>query len=171
MKKGQAYPSSYLSQEDVRAAPIRATIEDVRIETIGKEDPPAEKPVMHFREEGLKPFVLNQTNWQTVEEAYGEESDAWKERPIELYHDPGVMFGREKVGGVRVRVPSGAAPLALADAVAEALKLGKTRDDLLAALKARGLKGYSATKDGPAARAVLAGWAGTEPTVEDTIPF
>jgi len=170
VKKSQAYPSSYLSQEDVKPAPIRATIEDVRIETVGKEDPPAEKPVMHFREEGLKPFVLNQTNWQTIEEAYGEESDAWRGKPIELYHDPGVMFGREKVGGVRVRVPSGAAPLALADAVAEALRLGKTRDELVAALKARGLKGYAPAKDSEAARAILAEWA-EERATDETIPF
>jgi len=170
MKKSQAYPSSYLSQEDVKPAPIRATIEDVRIETVGKEDPPAEKPVMHFREEGLKPFVLNQTNWQTIEEAYGEESDAWRGKPIELYHDPGVMFGREKVGGVRVRIPSGTEPLGLAEAAAEALKLGKTKDDLVAALKARGLKGYSPAKDSAVARAVLASWE-EERAVDETVPF
>jgi len=170
VKKSQAYPSSYLSQEDVRAAPIRATIQDVRIETVGKEDPPAEKPVMHFREKSLKPFVLNQTNWQTVEDAYGEDSDDWREKPIELYHDPGVMFGREKVGGVRIRVPSSAVPLSLAEAAAEALKLGKTRDDLVAALKARGLRGYNPSSDSATARAVLTAWA-EEAATDETIPF
>jgi len=171
MRREQAFPSSYLSQEDVRAGPVRRIIDDVRIETVGQGERETEKPVMHFREKDTKPFVVNLTNWTTIEASYGPDSDGWRGRPLELYLDPGVKFGRETVGGVRVRIPSGAAPLALADAVAEALKLGRTRDDFLAALKARGLKGYSATKDAATARTILADWAGAEPAFEDTIPF
>ena len=169
MKKGQAYPSSYLAQDDVREGPIRATIADVRIETIGGGDRAEEKPVMHFQEEKLKTFVLNQTNWAAIEEAYGPESDGWKGKPIELYLDPGVKFGRETVGGVRVRVPSREAVLSMEEALAQALKVGKTRDDFVAALKAKGLKGYTPAKDSAIAREVLAAWEADK--LDDTIPF
>ena len=171
MKRSQAYPSSYLAQDDVREGPIRATIQDVRIETIGQGERAVEKPIVHFREKGLKSFVLNQTNWQTIEEAYGPESDAWASKPIELYFDPGIKFGLELVGGVRVRIPSGAAALAMEDAVALALKAGMTREEFVAALKAKGLKGYNAAKDSGVARQVLAEAQVEADKVDNTIPF
>ncbi|GAH36346.1 unnamed protein product [marine sediment metagenome] len=172
MKKNQAYPSSYLSQDDVRAAPVRAVVDDIRIETVGGGDRAEEKPVMHFREKELKAFVFNQTNWAILEDAYGLDSDNWRGKSLELYLDPGIKFGREVVGGVRVRIPSDTTPFPLEAAMAEALKMGKTRDEFIAALRARGLTGYSSTKGAATARAVLAEWAGTnEPSVEDTIPF
>jgi hypothetical protein len=166
---------AYFSRKDALAGAAhqnRATIADVRIETIGQGERAAEKPVVHFQEKGLKTFPLNQTNWATIEEAYGEESDAWKGRPVELYLDPGVKFGLETVGGVRVRVPGGAggAILTMEAALAQALALGKTRDEFVAAMKARGLKGYTPAKDSETARAVLAEWAEKE-AVDETIPF
>ncbi|HUX00817.1 MAG TPA: hypothetical protein VMY35_07540 [Phycisphaerae bacterium] len=174
MKKSQAYPSSYLAQDDVREGPIRATIADVRIETIGQGERAAEKPVVHFQEKNFKTFPLNQTNWATIEAIYGEESDAWKGRPIELYLDPGVKFGLETVGGVRVRIPTGAdgAILSMEAALAEALKVGMTRDEFVAALKAKGLKGYTPAKDSAVAREVLAAAQAAEADkMDDTIPF
>jgi hypothetical protein len=179
MKRSQAYPSQYLSQEDVRAAPIRATIEDVRIETIGRSDDADEKPVVHFREKNLKNFALNLTNWTTIEAAYGPESDAWKGRVIELYLDPGIKFGRETVGGVRIRIPSDAAPatrLEPAEAIPwpQALKLaaevGMDEAALKAALKTRGLTEYNPRRDAGAVRDVLSKAAEAK-AVEDTIPF
>lgn len=172
MKKSQAYPSGYLSQDDVRAAPVQAIITDVRIETVGGGDRAEEKPVMHFQEKELKAFVFNQTNWAILEDAYGLDSDDWRGKPLELYLDPGVKFGRETVGGVRVRIPSGGAPLALEEAVALALKAGMTREEFVAALKAKGLKGYSPTKDAAVARAILAerGMIQAE-NLDDVIPF
>jgi len=172
MKRSEAYPSSYLAQDDVRETPIRATIADVRIETIGTGERADEKPVIHFRED-IKTFVLNQTNWQTIEDAYGPESDRWGGKVIELYHDPGVKFGLEKVGGVRVRIPSAENALPWEEAVAQAKKIGMTEDDFKAALKARGLKGYNPVRDAAMVREILAERSpgGAVGNPDDTIPF
>ena len=38
---------------------------------------------------------------------WGKEVPAWVGRRVELYTDPDVMFGKEKVGGIRIRRLSG----------------------------------------------------------------
>lgn len=182
MRRNQAYPSMYFSQEDVRTAPVRATIEDVRIETLGRSDDADEKPVIHFREKNLKNFPLNLTNWQTIEAAYGPESDEWRGKTIELYLDPGIKFGRETVGGVRIRIPGGAvppsaAPLSWDDAVALARLAGLEKDALTAALKAKGLAGYSPRRDTALVRSIIAAHHAGGPSaadgedLDDVIPF
>lgn len=173
MKRSQAYPSQYLSQEDVRRAPVRGTIADVRIETIGRSDDADEKPVIHFAEEGLKNFPLNQTNWDLIEKAYGDDSDGWNGKVIELYYDPGVKFGLQKVGGVRVRIPAAvtavaAEPYPFEQVLADAAKVGMTKDQVVAALKERSLKGYNAVKDAEIARSIVSAEA---EDIDNTIPF
>ena len=179
MIRSEAYPSRNLNQDDVRAGPVRATIADVRIETFGRSEDADEKPVIHFREAGMKTFGLNQTNWDVLESAYGKHTEEWIGKPVELYHDPGVKFGRETVGGVRIRVPSGApaaspqgsaeGALPLDQALVEAAKLGMGREAFLDALRAKGLtKGYSPTRDAGTARTILSAAAAA---MDDTIPF
>jgi hypothetical protein len=105
MKRSQAFPSRYLAQADV-AAPIIATIADVIKEEIRCDHGLEEKTVMTFAEPNIKPLIMNNVNWCSCENAYGEDSDDWRGQPIEIYGDPTVMFGRERVGGVRVRLPA-----------------------------------------------------------------
>lgn len=38
--------------------------------------------------------------------AWGDESDVWTGRQVQLYYDPEVVYGGKKVGGVRVRAMS-----------------------------------------------------------------
>lgn len=165
MKKGAAFPSQYLSKEDVADAPVRATIADVRFETIKGDRGSEDKPVLSFKENGFKPMILNSTNWGTIEDAYGDESDNWRGKSIELYLDPGVMFGDKRVGGVRVRIPNGkpaptAAPAAIEtmtweDAKSMALEAGLNEKELKAVLKKKGLTGWNLNKDGPTLLAIL----------------
>lgn len=126
MKRSDAFPSRYVSKDDV-ATPITARIDTVRFDTINGDKGDEDKPVMYFRD-GVKPMILNNTNWMTVEEAYGQESDDWTGKPVELYLDPGVMFGGKRVGGVRLRIPNGAAKMTLekANAVQFVAKSGET---------------------------------------------
>ena len=175
MRKGEAFPSNYLSKEDVAAGPIRGTIADVRFETIKGDRGDEDKPVMSFKEDGLKPMILNNTNWQTAEDAYGDESDGWRGKTIELYLDPGVMFGNKKVGGVRVRIPNGnpaSAPgtpppverLDWEDALSKAIESGFTEATFKDALRQAGLTGgYNQAKDGPVALKVIAAMNETVP--------
>ena len=188
MRKGEAFPSNYLSKEDVAAGPIRGTIADVRFETIKGDRGDEDKPVMSFKEDGLKPMILNNTNWQTAEDAYGDESDGWRGKTIELYLDPGVMFGNKKVGGVRVRIPNGnpgpaAAPPAAAPATASApptmmlwelalsqgLEAGLNEEELKARLKDKGIKELHKSPEGPVVDA-----AAVKEIIQyqnDTIPY
>ena len=103
MKRSDAYPSKYVSKDDL-TRPVSVTIQTVVIETLEGDDKKEDKPIMYFNEE-FKPFIVNSTNWNTIEEAYGLDSDEWVDHKIVLYHDPNVMFGKKKVGGVRVRIP------------------------------------------------------------------
>jgi len=104
MKRSDAFPSKYFSKEDV-TVPLMLTIESVTMETFDSDKGKRDKPILYFADEDSKPMVLNNGNWLTIEGLYGEESDNWTGRLIELYNDPNVMFGKKRVGGIRVRAP------------------------------------------------------------------
>lgn len=105
MKRSEAFPSRFIAQADV-AEPIVATIANVAKEEVRDDGGMVEKTVMTFTELKVKPLIMNNVNWYTCENAYGEDSDDWRGRQIEIYGDPTVMFGRERVGGVRLRIPA-----------------------------------------------------------------
>lgn len=105
MKRSEAFPSKYLSKDDV-VMPIVATIRAVHPEMLKGDDGDERKVVMEF-EGDVKPLIINNTNWMTLEDAYGEDSDAWLGKMVELYKEPAVMFAGKRVGGVRVRIPAG----------------------------------------------------------------
>jgi len=60
------------------------------------------RPVAFFRER-VKPWVTCSTTCQCIEAMYGSEIEGWAGKPITLFWDPTVTFGREIVGGVRVK--------------------------------------------------------------------
>ena len=175
MRRGDAFPSQYLSKEDL-VVPAVATIADVQQGEIQGDVGTERKPVMTFQEQGIKPMILNWTNWTTIEMAYGEDTDDWKGHKVELYVDPTVMFGAKRVGGVRVRVPS---TLTWLEALSQAEAVGLSKDGLVAALKAHGREGYSAKKDTELVRSIIAtaGQASDAPArddfdaPDDSIPF
>jgi len=173
MRKSEAHPSNWLAKEDLFEGPVQATIASVKREEVSSGDHGTEtKTTMHFREKDIKPMILNVTNWDRVEAAYGLESDDWIGKVVELYHDPEVMFGREKKGGIRVRIPNGkpvgtalvGKPLSWEDALSMATEVGMSEAVLKDTLKAEGLKGYSPTKDGDVVRKIIE-------EVNNIIPF
>lgn len=94
----------YLRATDLQG-PITATISHVVEEQVGAEDEREAKLVMHFMK-GQKGLVLNQTNLQACAALYGDETDAWTGKRIELYVDPNVFFSGKKIGGLRLRAPA-----------------------------------------------------------------
>lgn len=120
MKRTDAFKSNYLGQGDLEQ-PTIAVIQDVGIESLNGDGGKEDKPVAHFTN-GIKPMILNLINWQTIEDAYGEDSDLWVGKRVELYVDKNVMFGAKKVGGVRVRIPNGVAHPAVDKSPVDALK-------------------------------------------------
>lgn len=106
MKRSEAFESKYLGKEDV-GTPLVATIERVQFEEIHNDEGGKDrKPVARFGGD-TKGLILNLTNWGVLEDAYGEDSDDWIGKPVEVYFDGTVMFKGKRTGGVRVRIPVG----------------------------------------------------------------
>lgn len=106
MKCADAFPSNYLAHADL-PRPLSATIAKLVIEQLRSPSGLKKRPVLYFAkvagEPHAKPLILNKTNWRIIEKAHGD-SDLWPGRPVEIYWDPSVCFGKEQTGGVRVRV-------------------------------------------------------------------
>lgn len=168
MKRNEAFPSNYLAQGDV-PSPIQATIGEVHPVTFKSDDGDEKKVAMAFTDQRLKPMVLNNVNWMTCEEAYGEDSDSWKGKRVEIYVDPNVMFGKKRVGGLRLRIPSQngqpSAPApswTLAQAITECAAVGISKDELIAHLKSKGNASYQAARDTATVKALVAAKAEQE---------
>lgn len=61
-----------------------------------------QKIVLAF-EKAKKRLVLNKTNAAAIKTHWGKWTKEWRGKSVTLYFDPTVKFGRETVGGVRIR--------------------------------------------------------------------
>lgn len=127
MKRGDAFPSQYVSKDDL-PAPRVVTISDVQMVSLKGDNGDESKPAMYFSD-FPKPLLVNNVNWMSVEAEYGDDSDSWRGKRVELYVDPNVMFGSKRIGGVRIRMPSaggtrttGTAPAGNANGAAAAMR-------------------------------------------------
>lgn len=101
MKIDTTASSRFLAQGDVDA-PFIATIDRVKIDNALRNP-----YVLTFVEAWVKPLPLNLTNRRMIVAAYGEDSDHWTGKPIEIYVNPDVTNSRgEIVGGIRLRIPA-----------------------------------------------------------------
>lgn len=157
MRMSQMFPSNYLGKDDV-PHPLTTTIAKVTQEEIKGDNGNELKAVIYFH--GLdKAFICNKTNAFTLCEAYGDDSDLWRSKPVEIYLDPTVSFGGKRVGGLRLRIPAGGGratppangntPWTFNDAVTAAAPYGITRDSLIAGLKSQGRSGWMPSRDQP----------------------
>jgi len=166
MKRQDVFKSTFLSQTDV-ARPLVFTIAKVAMEVIGSGAEREEKAVVHFSGDQEKPMVLNNFNWTVCEDLFGQESDFWIGKQIEVYVDPNVSFGGKRTGGLRLRSPnkfaivdSPAAPApnswSLEICVKECERAGITREEMIDALKAAGSAGFSSLRDTPIVQQLIA---------------
>ena len=182
LRVSDMHESAYLGKKEL-ANPIRATIETVYMDEMndGKTE-----PVMSFTDRGIKPMVLNVTNRCALRDAYGDECDGWRGKSVEIYHDPSVMHKGQRVGGSRVRIPSGPAPAqpapspaapgawTFAQAVDAVVLAGGTADMLKSQLKGVGMTTWN---DNPALREkttrvlISSLTAGVGEADDDSIPF
>lgn len=88
---------------DLDGEAITLTIESIEMAKLGKEDDADVKPLMHFQGEP-KGLVLNKTNAKLIAHAYGEDTDEWIGKPLELFPTIVEFQGRD-VAAIRVRVP------------------------------------------------------------------
>jgi hypothetical protein len=147
MKKNEAFPSKYLKKEDVMT-PITAVIASLyREEFDNEEEGKKITTIMSFEGE-IKPMIINTTNWTLLEAVYGEESDTWIGKSVELYCDPTVMYKGKVTGGVRVRISTGPKNFEnFAAAEKYAVDNGVTSEVLKARLKEMGLTKFNSVKD------------------------
>jgi hypothetical protein len=98
MRKSDVFPRKYQQSADIKIKPIVATISHVQVETIGQGADQKEKPVLYLENE--KPMVLNATNWDSLEDAFGD-SDNWTGHNIRIKCTR-VNFGGKTVDGLRI---------------------------------------------------------------------
>ena len=106
-------PSNFLTEDYFEAGKDRVfTIKAVTNEIVEnpkirdketKQTLKEEKMVVHF-DEDVPPMIFNKTNSRAVQRVTGTPKvSAWIGVQILVYFDPDVKFGKEKVGGLRVR--------------------------------------------------------------------
>ena len=82
------YPSKFLRTSDLKGKEITVTIDRVEAEEFEQDGVKRAKPVVHFRNNGLKPLVLNKTNSTRIATALGnKDTDAWMGKQVRLYPD------------------------------------------------------------------------------------
>lgn len=86
--------------------PVILTIADVTEELMGRGKDQDMKAVLWFMDhpKGLR---VNKTIANTMEAAYGPESNYWTGKKVKLSFDPTVEFGGRRIGGVRLDTPRG----------------------------------------------------------------
>jgi hypothetical protein len=116
MRTKDLFPSKYLSSADVKAKQIVATISHMKQETVGQGADQKLKPVLYLEDQ--KPLVLNKTNTEALEEAFGD-SDDWPGHKIKIYCTK-TKYAGKAVDGTRVEpvVPKPALKDELNDEVA-----------------------------------------------------
>ena len=96
----EAFPSKYLSAPDLRGQAVTATIAHLMSE---KMDDGVAKPVMSFVG-AKKTLILNITNAKTIAKLYGDNTEGWIGKQIEIF--PALTeFKGETVDCIRVRGP------------------------------------------------------------------
>lgn len=86
--------------------PVVLTIANVTEELMGRGKDQDMKAVLWFMD-NPKGLRVNKTIANTLEAAYGPESDLWTGKRVKLSFDPTVEFGGRRIGGVRLDTPRG----------------------------------------------------------------
>lgn len=113
-----AFPSKYLSANDVNEVGVRVRIQNVQMEQVDQDASKPHKPVVYFLGEP-RGMVLNVTNNNTIMDMYGADSDGWTGKDITLFKTY-VDFQGRTTPAIRVkpgqpqRAPNGAAHAAQA---------------------------------------------------------
>jgi hypothetical protein len=105
VSKNDVFPSKYLKPSDLKNGPEVGKINVAALEDLKGFSGVTEKKLVIYFQRKLKPLILNRTNWDSLAELHGDESDNWAGCEIELYATTVLMNGQEK-DTVRIRKPS-----------------------------------------------------------------
>jgi len=98
MRTRDLYPSKFLQSADAKAKQIIATISSLEVELVGQGQDQKKKPVLYLEDQ--KPMVLNRTNAETLEDAFGD-SDDWPGHKIKIYCVK-TQYAGKTVDGLRI---------------------------------------------------------------------
>ncbi len=100
MKVSEAFPSKYLSANDIPEDNIRLVMD--RVETTELEN--KQKMVLFFQR-AKKGMILNKTNASNIAAAYGDDTDDWVGKELILF-TTWVDYQGKSVEAIRVRAPA-----------------------------------------------------------------
>lgn len=92
--------SDQLNFDDVQTHDLTITITEV------KAGPPDQPVELHNAEYPGRPYKPGKSMRRVLIAAWGTEASAYVGRKITLYGDPTIKFGKDAVGGIRVRALS-----------------------------------------------------------------
>jgi hypothetical protein len=94
MKISDAFPSKYIKADDIGHHRLNVTVRIVTIEDIADKE---FKPVMYFMGKD-KGMVINKTNAGICAAVWGDETDHWQGKALELFAQPVMFQGRQVMG-------------------------------------------------------------------------
>jgi len=101
----EAFPSKYLKATDLQDSPVVATIKLAELEQIKGFDGKTQAKVVIYFARGLKPLILNRTNYEAIMDICGsDDTDDFPGTKVEL-HTPPVTFNGKTAPAVRIRAP------------------------------------------------------------------
>lgn len=100
IKKTVEPKSDQLNFDDVASAPLTITITEVR------QGPPDQPVELHNAEFPGRPYKPGKSMRRVLIAAWSAEASAYVGRKALLYGDPTITFGKDAVGGIRIRALS-----------------------------------------------------------------
>lgn len=104
MNRNDLFPSRFIKASDLQGREWPVTISHVAMEQLQTQGGKETKGIVYFHAYE-KQLVLNQVNYNTIAEPYGEDTDNWGGRPIVLYPTR-TQFGTKMVDCIRIKIPA-----------------------------------------------------------------
>ena len=103
-KKSVSDPRFLCDADLVGQPEIIATVSHASMEEVRNGMEVSQKVALYFEEKSVKPMVMNKTNSKTMAKlAKSPMMEQWRGTMVQIYYDPTIKFGRDVVGGVRIR--------------------------------------------------------------------
>ena len=104
MNINEQFPSKWLKAADLQNRRVTVEIDHVLLENM--EGDGGSKPVLYFRGK-QKGLVINKTNAAAIAMLYGDETDGWTGKTIELFSVM-TQYNGQNMPGIWVGAPQGA---------------------------------------------------------------
>jgi hypothetical protein len=91
---------TYINASHLAAGELKLTIRETRFELVGTDQ---EQKIVIFFKEVERGLPLKLTNYNSLNEAFGPETDGWLGKQVTLYSEK-TKFKDKEVDGVRMRI-------------------------------------------------------------------